>query len=507
MTPARIFVVEDDQIVAMDIEQQLKWIGHEVVGMTTSGEDVQSLVLATQPDLVLMDIRLEGKVDGIDAANMIREHCRLPVVFLTAYADDETVHRASLAEPFGYLLKPFENSQLRTVVEMALYKHAAEQKLRESERRFVAILSSIGDAVIATDDQARVTFMNPVAQALTGWSERAALGLSLAEVFRIINEDTHYPVEDPVGKVLRSGTAVGLANHTVLLARDGREIPIDDCGAPICDDDGGVTGAVVVFRDITERRAVDEALSKARVELAQVSRMSTMGELAASIAHEVNQPLTAILSGAEACLQWMDREPPNLYEARKAARNIIKSGSYAGDVIARIRAQIRNSSTEAIELDLNEIVTDSLDLMRAELRRNDICLDTKLSARLNAVSGDRIQLRQVIVNLVINGIEAMSSVVQRTRILRVSTQSDAYGAPVVAIEDSGTGLEPEHLDRIFNVLFTTKRDGMGMGLSICRTIVESHGGRLSASPNTPHGSVFRFTLPAAAGSMKKGRAI
>src|SRR6185436_13255810 len=173
----------------------------------------------------------------------IRQECHRPIVFLTAYSDEETVKRATSTEPFGYLLKPFEDAQLRTTIEMALYKHAAEQKLRASERRFAATLSSIGDAVIATDAQGRVTFMNPVAEALTGWPRQEAAGRPLPDVFCIVNEDTREILEDPGAEVLRLGAVIGLANHTALLARDGRELPIDDCGSPIIDESGGIIGA------------------------------------------------------------------------------------------------------------------------------------------------------------------------------------------------------------------------------------------------------------------------
>jgi two-component system, sensor histidine kinase and response regulator len=272
MTPARILVVEDDRVVARDIQHQLTRIGHIVVGDTPLGEDAVRLALESHPDLVLMDIRLEGDLDGIDAAQQIRKRCQVPVIFLTAYADDETLQRARVTEPFGYLLKPFEDSQLRTVIEMALYRHTAERKLRETERRYAVTLESIGDAVIATDNQCRVTFLNPVAETLTGWPRAEASGRPLAEVFHIINEETRQPVEDPAAKVLRLGTVVGLANHTVLLARDGRAVPIDDCGAPIIDDQGSVTGVVLVFRDTTLRRQAEEAAAlrqaNARVDLA-----------------------------------------------------------------------------------------------------------------------------------------------------------------------------------------------------------------------------------------------
>jgi PAS domain S-box-containing protein len=279
MTPARILVVEDDRVVARDIQHQLTRIGHTVVGVTPLGEDAVRLALESHPDLVLMDIRLEGALDGVDAAQQIRNRCQVPVVYLTAYADDETLRRARVTEPFGYLLKPFEDSQLRTVIEMALYKHTAERKLRESERRYAVTLASIGDAVIATDDQGRVTFLNPVAEALTGWPQAEATGRPLAEVFHIINEETRQPVEDPAAKVLRLGTVVGLANHTVLLARDGREVPIDDCGAPIIDDRGSITGVVLVFRDTTPRRQAEEAavLRKAHARMELAVRGSNLG--------------------------------------------------------------------------------------------------------------------------------------------------------------------------------------------------------------------------------------
>src|SRR5262245_39974789 len=295
MSAARILVVEDDRIVARDIEHQLTAAGYTVVGRTARGEEAIEFAVTMRPDLVLMDRRLDGEMDGIDAAMLIRERCRIPVIFLTAYADEETVRRASLAEPFGYLLKPFEESQLRTAVEIALYKHAAERRLRESERRFATTLASIGDAVIATDASAKITFMNSVAESLTGWERAEALGRPLTEVFRIVNERTREVAHDPVERVLRLGKVVGLANHSALISRDGHARPIDDSGAPIIDDDGNVSGAVLVFRDVTHRRQIDEALRKAQAELTRASHLTTMGELTASIAHDVSPPLAAMI--------------------------------------------------------------------------------------------------------------------------------------------------------------------------------------------------------------------
>jgi PAS domain S-box-containing protein len=260
MTPARILIVEDERLVSRDVESRLTRFGYSVVGSTALGEEAIRLTEELRPDLVLMDIRLEGAVDGVAAAQAIHERFRVPVVYLTAYADDETLARARVTEPFGYILKPFEERELRTAVEMAVYKHQAECRLRESEHRWAVTLASIGDAVIATDAQGRVRFLNPVAEQLTGWPLGEASGRALSEVFRIANEQTREPAEDPVARALGTGNVVGLANHTVLLARDGREVPIDDCGAPIRDDHGTITGVVLVFQDVTEHRRAEEAL-------------------------------------------------------------------------------------------------------------------------------------------------------------------------------------------------------------------------------------------------------
>jgi two-component system, cell cycle sensor histidine kinase and response regulator CckA len=262
MNLARILVVEDESVVVLDLRSRLAAMGYEVCGAVARGEEALTLVEATRPDLVLMDVRLKGTMDGVEVAEEVRRRWRLPVVYLTAYAEDSTLQRARLTEPFGYVLKPFEDRELKSVIEMALYKHAAEQRLRESERRYATTLRSIGDGVIATDCQGHVTLLNPVAEALTGWPEAEAQGRPLPEVFRIINESTRQPVEDPVARVLRENGVVGLANHTLLISRSGREIPIEDGAAPIHDDAGAITGTVLVFQDGTARREKEAELRR-----------------------------------------------------------------------------------------------------------------------------------------------------------------------------------------------------------------------------------------------------
>ena len=262
MSLTRILVVEDETIVAMDVKDRLTDLGYEVVGMADRGAEALELAASTRPDLVLMDIRLKGEMDGITAAEEIRQRFRIPVIYLTAFSEDSSLQRAKLTEPFGYIIKPFEDREIQSAIEMALYKHQAEERLRDSERRYATTLTSIGDGVIATDPQGAVTFMNPVAEKLTGWSLAEAQGRPLAEVFTIANEQTRQAVEDPVGRVLREGRVVGVANHTILISRDGRETPIDDCAAPIRDEAGTLTGTVLVFQNVSERRQKEAELRR-----------------------------------------------------------------------------------------------------------------------------------------------------------------------------------------------------------------------------------------------------
>ncbi|MDP2799885.1 MAG: response regulator, partial [Deltaproteobacteria bacterium] len=262
MAETKILVVEDEGIVAEDIRRSLQNLGYTVSAVVSSGQEAVKKAEEYKPDLVLMDIVLKGEIDGIEAANQIRLCFNIPVVYLTAYADERTMDRAKVTEPFGYIVKPFEDRELRMTIEMALYKHKTENKLREREEWLSTTLGSIGDAVIATDAHGHIRFMNPVAESLTGWKEGDAAGKSLTEVFNIIHEETRKLVESPVTKVLRKGVVVGLANHTLLVARDGAEIPIDDSGAPSRDAKGDIIGIVLVFRDIRERRKAERDLQE-----------------------------------------------------------------------------------------------------------------------------------------------------------------------------------------------------------------------------------------------------
>jgi C4-dicarboxylate-specific signal transduction histidine kinase len=248
--------------------------------------------------------------------------------------------------------------------------------------------------------------------------------------------------------------------------------------------------------EIAERGRAEEALDKAQTELAHLTRMMTMGELTASIAHEVNQPLTAVITNANACLRWLAGQSPNLDEAREAVSRIVRDGNRAGEVIRRIRALLKKTAPQKSPLDVNDVIREVIALAQGEVRRSRASLTAELADGLPPVLADRVQLQQVVLNLIINGIEAMSAVTGRSRHLLVRTRRDESGGVMVSVQDSGTGIEAQNIARLFDAFYTTKASGMGMGLSISRSIIEAHGGRLWAEANSGDGATFQFTLPA-----------
>src|SRR5712691_260738 len=260
---------------------------------------------------------------------------------------------------------------------------------------------------------------------------------------------------------------------------------------------GGITFIILAFASVAslfERKRAEEALRQAQAELAHVNRVTMMGQLAASIAHEVKQPITAAVTSADAGLLWLAAQPPDLEEVRNAFDHVIRAGNRAGEVVDRIRALIKKVPARNASLDMNETILETIALTSNEMLRHRVLLQTELADGLPRIWGDRVQLQQVILNLIMNAIEAMSEVSEGSRELVIRTSMNAPDGVIVAVRDSGPGLNPESLDHLFDPFYTTKPAGMGMGLSICRSITEAHGGRLWATANSPRGAVFQFTL-------------
>lgn len=268
MIKASVLIVEDEGLVAKDIKNRLMRLGYDVAAIVSTGEEAVSKAEELRPDLILMDIMLRGRMDGIEAADIIRASFNIPVLFLTAYSDSKTLERAKITEPYGYILKPFDERELHITVEMAIYKHKIEMRLKEREQWLSITLKSIGDALVATDREGRITFMNLVALALTGWEMEEALGKHLSEVVRLLSKNSRELIECPADRAMRAGGVVTLPADTILvpgkevktLTEIPLEINIDDSAAPIKNKKGEIVGSVLIFRDVTERIREEEKI-------------------------------------------------------------------------------------------------------------------------------------------------------------------------------------------------------------------------------------------------------
>lgn len=260
MEKKKIFVVEDESIVSLEIQSRIKHLGYIVSGSAASGDEAIRKVIDLRPDLILMDIRIKGEMDGIETAAEIKKIYDIPIIFLTAYADPVTIQRAKITDPFGYIIKPFEERELHISIEIALYKDHSQKIIREKDKWLTAILRSVGDAVIATDTNGKIRFINHVAERLTGFTKEEAINKDLSSIFKIRSEATKEFTLNAVQKVIQTGEIVGLANHTELVSRNGNVFPIADSGAPIRDENGNITGVVVVFQDLSYFKQTEELI-------------------------------------------------------------------------------------------------------------------------------------------------------------------------------------------------------------------------------------------------------
>jgi PAS domain S-box-containing protein len=515
MAKAKIMVVEDEGIVALSIQRKLKYLGYDVPIVAATGEEAIKQAELVSPNLVLMDIMLDGRMDGVEAAAYIRARFDIPVIYLTANSDEITLQRAKITQPFGYLLKPFEARELHTAIEMALYKHQMEAKLKESERWLGTTLKSIGDAVIATDAEGRIKFMNPVAEALTGWPEVEALGNELPNVFQICNEQCGAPIENPVMKLLREGQPVNLITPPLLLSKTGTTRLIEATISPIKDNSYAINGVVVVFRDITERRQAELAVQKAKaeleirvaerteelskanaqlqLELAERKRVNTELEQFAYVAsHDLREPLRKIKSYTE----LLERRYKDQLD-EKADKYI----NYIVDGVARMQMLVTDllaySRTGRSELrleptNLNEVLKQVVGDLEVAIRDGNamVTYDT-----LPTLVVDASQMAQLFQNLIGNAIKFHG---QDTPRVHVGVEKVDSGW-VFGVRDNGIGIEPEYAERIFLIfqrLHTrSEYPGSGIGLAICKRVVERHGGRIWVESEPGKGTTFYFVIP------------
>jgi two-component system, LuxR family, sensor kinase FixL len=367
-----------------------------------------------------------------------------------------------------------------------------DQSANKERDELASIVASSDDAIYSIDLNDRITSWNSAATRIFGYKADEIVGQPIT---RIIPSDLQAKEMKVVARLQRGEQTD--RDETVRVAKGGRLVDVAITVSPLRDKSGNIVGASEIGRNITDRKRAEEALRASRTELAHVNRVTTMGQLTAKITHEVNQPIAAALNNAAAALRFLDRNPPDLAEVREAVGCVVADARRAGDIIGRFRDHVRKSPPQKVSIDLTATIKEVICFARSEVAKNEVSVQTRFVDGLAPVYGDRVQLQQVVFNLVLNAVEAMSSVRDGgCRELLVSTEQCPPHNVIVAVRDTGPGIDPLNRERAFEAFYTTKSNGMGLGLSICRSIIEAHGGRLSASNNNGAGATFQVILPA-----------
>lgn len=493
-----LLVVEDDQVLADLLWRNLRKLQYTVIDIVLSGEEALKKARETRPDLVLMDIRLGGKMTGIETADFMRLKFDIPVVYVTAYSDKETLDKVKRTEPYGYILKPFETKELQIAIEMALYKYKMEKKLRDREAWFSTTLKSIGDAVISTNKAGHITFLNPVAESLTGWSLDELRDKHIDDVITIICGVTRKRLTSPINSVISRNAVINYNNPKILISRFGNEIHIDDTWSPIHNNSkGDVNGIVLVFRDITQRKQMEEDVQKNQ-------KIESIGLLAGGIAHDFNNRLSVILGNAQLAKLNYNKGK----DITKYLENIEKSTDLAATLTQQLLTFSKGGEPVKRVCDIKDLIRETANLSLSGA--NERCL-FNIAFNLHPVNVDKGQISQVINNIVLNADQAMPDggdifitaenvFIDSDSVLRSLTPGNYIK---IEINDQGIGIPSDKLNKIFDPYFTTKQKGSGLGLSVAYSIVRKHGGIITVESEQGIGSTFSIYLPAVEEKVKE----
>jgi two-component system cell cycle sensor histidine kinase/response regulator CckA len=497
-----VLIVEDERIFAKDLQQTLCDMGYDPFGIASSSGEAIALVSENCPDIVLMDIRIKGPRDGIETAEILKKKFDLPVVYLTAHADEATIARAKLTEPHGYLLKPVRSAELQSSIEVSLFKHQMERRLRERERWFSTTLRSIADAVVAVDIGGKVTFMNPAAEALVGLTSAEAIGKPADEVLLLLDEPSVEAGETPLETALRVMRPTEFQESSLLNLATGAQRLIYDRAAPVIDEKLTL-GAVMVFRDITEQKKQQK-----RLEFAD--RLTSLGTMAAGTAHGLNNPLTVVMANADLMADELERHRTDLKagvspqeaerrlnEIARALEDLQSAAGRMGRIVSDLQAFSRPVQETPGLVDLARCVERGVRFAAPEFRDRARLLTRFGDVPL--VKADEARLGQVIINLLVNAAQSIPPGSADRNEVSVTTRTDDRGRAVAEVRDTGAGIPLDVLPRIFDPFFTTKEVGTstGLGLSICHGIVSSLGGQITVDSQVGKGTTFRVLLPAA----------
>jgi PAS domain S-box-containing protein len=494
---AKILVVEDEVIVARTIASQLTQLGYTVVGTASSGAAAIDKVNRTQPNLVLMDVMLKGEMDGITAASQICSQHDIPIVFLTAYADENTLQRAKNTLPLGYIVKPFSPGELRVAVELALFKHQVERELRINRSYLATLLHSMNDAVIATDEQGLITFMNPAAEGLTGWREAEASGKDITEVLRLVDEVTDLPIDHPVTQVLETQEVAFLKEFTALINRNGDRIPIGDSASPLYRQLEGIGGVVMVFWDMSTYRQ-SELLQKALEKEQELNQLKS--QFISTVSHEFRGPLSVIRTAAE----LLDLRGVEIFDDRmrtyvqRIKSSVQQMNQLMEDVLVMGRVEAERLPFTPAPLDLQRLCQDLLEECSLNLSSSHEIVFTHSDGAPETQMDEKL-LRLILSNLLNNAIKYSPT---GGKVHFDYTYMSGQQAVVFKVQDQGIGIPQSEQAQLFESFFRASNaqliQGTGLGLAIAKRCVELHQGQIDVTSELNIGTIFTVILPYAA---------
>lgn len=494
MQQVQVLVVEDESIVGADIRQNLTMLGYRVPAVLASGEEAIKKAAEECPDLVLMDIHLKGKIDGIEAAKIVQSRLKVPVVFITAFADEATIQRAKSTEPYGYIVKPFGKKELQSTIEIALYKYGRERRLKTNEQWLMSIIRNAGEALLVVDEEGSICLMNALAEVITGRALEESLGAHWADLWRFPSAKGCGGTTDPISHAIQQARRIDLLDCPVRFINTGNRTVVGSV-SPIRDGPNRVSGAVITFRDVTADRTVE-------TQFRHVRHLQGLQRLAGAVAHNLNGVLTIISGYTEALIHSLDPADPR----HRDVQMIESAGERAGVLTRQLIAFSRQQPLQPALLDINEHMA-SLEPVLTPSPGPLVDFQMKLEPGLGQVEADPSHLDQIVVALVQNAREAMpgggaltvSTAREHLDSAAVSKFADipAGDYVVLRVADTGAGIPYEHQAQVFEPFFTTKERQQGAGLALAAVygLVKQNGGHIVFESEPGHGTVFSVYFP------------
>ena len=524
--PIKILVVEDERIIALNVRESLESLGYIVPAIVASGEQAIEKAIALRPDLVLMDIRLKGNIDGIQAAEKIWNSLSIPVIYVTGHSDKNTLERAKITAPFGYILKPAKEQELYVAIETALQRYEREQLLN-------AILKGMADGVILVNSKNRVQFLNQAAELLTGWRQDEARDRELTEVFNIVDEQTRQPLDNPIIAALQDDTTVYLEDRVLLISKNGTPIPIGDSAAPIKDNKGVITGVVLVFRDITQRRLAQErnlAMERARyleLQMVELQRLNQLkDDFLNTVSHELRTPLSNIKMAVKLLETVLDQQSLVGSQTCSNSQSMTRYLKILEDqcnqelTLVNDLLDMRAIDAESYPLELTPIhlqdwiphIVESFQVRTLMQQQN---LQVNLPPELPPLVSDLSSLTRIVSELLNNACkytQAGGQIVVTVRVAQeekeqLSSSNIPAPAPLsslrgvqIDVSNSGVAIPPEELLRIFDPFYRIpnndpwKHDGTGLGLALVKKLLVRLQGKIDVT-STQGWTTFRIFIP------------